>query len=279
MNIFTYTDYRKYLKDYFEFKKKSCSFFSHRYLCNKLGLKSSNFILLVIKGMRNISDDICIKLIDVFQLKDNEAEYFKYLVLFTHAKNNIDKNNYWKKMISLRPQRKNGYIDEAKFKCYDQWYNLAIREIITAMGKDIDYQKLAKQISPPISAKAAKESVNLLSELGMVKKNENGQFEKSDTIIETDPKVNSLAVFNYHKEMASLAKTNLINTKREERNFSSCTLDVSEDGYKMIVEMISDFREKLMEVCALDEKLERVYQLNLQLFPITTKLQKDLSSD
>ncbi len=275
MNIFTYTDYRKYLKDYFDYKKKSCSFFSHRYLCNKLGLKSSNFILLVIKGMRNISDDICLKLIDVFQLKDKEAEYFRYLVLFTHAKNNIDKNNYWKNMISLRPKRENGYVDEAKFRCYDQWYNLAIREIITTSGQNIDYPKLAKQIKPPISAKEAKESVRLLLELGMIKKKGDDCFEKSDSIIETDSKVNSLAVFNYHKEMAALAKESLINTKRDERNFSSCTLDVSEDGYKMIVEMINDFREKLMEVCTLDEKLERIYQLNFQLFPITTKLNKD----
>lgn len=279
MNIFTYTDYRKYLKDYFEYKKKSCSFFSHRYLCNKLGLKSSNFILLVIKGMRNISDDICSKLIDVFQLKDNEAEYFKYLVSFNHAKNNIDKNNYWKKMISLRPKSKNGYVDEAKFKCYDQWYNLAIREIITTMGSNVDYQKLAKLIYPRINAKEAKDSVNLLLELGMIKRNKDNCFEKCDTIIETDPKVNSLAVFNYHKKMASLAEENLVNTKREERNFSSCTLDVSEDGYKMIIEMINEFRERLMEVCTLDDKLDRVYQLNFQLFPITTKIKEDLQGD
>lgn len=276
MNIFTYTDYRKYLKDYFEYKKKSCSYFSHRYLCNKLGLKSSNFILLVIKGMRNLSDDICTKLINVFQLKENEAEYFKHLVLFTHAKNNIDKNNYWKKMISLRPKKKNGYIDESKFQCYDQWYNLAIREIITSMNNSVDYQKLAKQIHPPITIKEAKASVKLLLDLDMIKKNENNCFEKCDSIIETDPKVNSLAVFNYHKKMASLAIENLINTKREERNFSSCTLDVSEDGYKMVTEMINDFREKLMEVCTLDEKVDRVYQLNFQFFPITTKIKKEI---
>lgn len=275
MNIYTYTDYRKYLKDYFEYKKKECSYFSHRYLCNKLGLKSSNFILLVIKGMRNLSDDICTKLIDVFQLKEKEAEYFKHLVLFSHAKNNFEKNNYWKKMISLRPKRKNGYIDEAKFRCYDQWYNLAILELIPLMGNDIDYQKLAKLISPAITAKEAKASVNLLLELDMIKLTENNSYEKNESTIETDTKVNSLAIYNYHKKMSSLATESLSNIKREERNFSSCTLDVSEDGYKMIINMVNEFREKLMDVCATDDKIDRIYQLNFQLFPITNKIQKD----
>ena len=50
--IYTYTDYRKFVKDYYLSKKKSIRRFSYRSFSEKAGFSSPNFIKLVIDGKK-----------------------------------------------------------------------------------------------------------------------------------------------------------------------------------------------------------------------------------
>ena len=53
-NVFEYTDYRKFLKDYYEDNKGKKPYFSYRYLSKKAGINASAFFKYVIEGKRGL---------------------------------------------------------------------------------------------------------------------------------------------------------------------------------------------------------------------------------
>jgi uncharacterized protein (TIGR02147 family) len=66
VNVFDFIDYREYLKAYFEDRKASDPKFSHRWLAGRLDLSTSNFILLVMQGKRNLNAGLCLRISEVF---------------------------------------------------------------------------------------------------------------------------------------------------------------------------------------------------------------------
>ena len=273
VNVFEYVDYRNYLSDYFTEKKKRSRYFSHRYFCNKLGLKSTNFILLVIQGKRNISNELCFKISLILRHSQLESAYFVNMVFFSQSKNYKEKNEYWGRMKELRQKTRFGKINEYQYDYYTNWYNIAVRELVTMMKKPIDFKKLAKLVKPQITATEARKSLKLLLKLGLLQETTEGYVQK-DKVIRTDNSLNSLAVFNYHVKMSTIATEVLEQYKREERNFSSCSMNLSATSYQKAVQHINELREKLMTLCEEEEHPDRVYHINFQLFPVSESIRK-----
>ena len=60
------------------------------------------------------------------------------------------------------------------------------------------------------------------------------------------------------------------------RNFSTITLGLTREAYETIVEELSNFRKKIVALAAHDPQTERVYEINMQLFPLSKKLPADI---
>ena len=54
-SIFSYIDYRKFLKDYYNSEKESKLYFSYRFFSQKAGIKSPVFLKEVYDGKKNLS--------------------------------------------------------------------------------------------------------------------------------------------------------------------------------------------------------------------------------
>ena len=85
-DILQYTNYRVFLRDYYDFKKKTSPAFSLRFFANKAGLSSHAHLKLAIDGKRNITKNTVVKLITGIQLDTKRAENFECLVFFNQAK-------------------------------------------------------------------------------------------------------------------------------------------------------------------------------------------------
>ncbi len=89
----------------------------------------------------------------------------------------------------------------------------------------------------------------------------------------------SIASINaFQRDTIEIARTSVDRYDRDERSISTLTLSVSGDMYKKIEKKLSHFRRDLLEMVKNDpQKIERVYQLNFQLFPLTKKPDTDNS--
>ena len=95
LKITEYIDFRSYLGDYFLMQKKASSKFSHRQFAATLKLSSPSFISEVIKGKKNLSQKLILKLATVLQFNDQENNYFEILVKFNQSKSMEEKNHFF----------------------------------------------------------------------------------------------------------------------------------------------------------------------------------------
>lgn len=274
VKVYDFVNYRDYLKSYFEDRKKWDSKFSHRYISRRLGLSSPNFILMVIQGKRNLTPSLAFKLSEELKIKDKEAEYFENMVGFLQAKTSKEKDKYFNRLMLLRRNTNNAAkIEEYQYEYYSNWYNLAVRELVTYPDFKGDYKWLAKKVSPPITPSQAKRSVELLLKLGLIKK-KGKSYIRSSPVISTGAEVSSLAIVNFHKKMSEIAAHSLDTAPRDERDITSCTINISEGDIKIIKEIIADCRKKILSIAKESDPADRVYQINFQAFPITAKSRK-----
>jgi uncharacterized protein (TIGR02147 family) len=152
ISIFRYTDYRRYLADYFADRKKRDAKFSHRYLCRRLGLTAPNFIMMVMQGKRNLTRALAFSLSKELGHGEKETEYFEALVGFMQARTIREKDACFSRMAAMRRGRDVDKIEESQYEYYSNWYNLVVRELVTYPDFKGDFNWLARKVRPPHNA-------------------------------------------------------------------------------------------------------------------------------
>jgi len=79
--VFEYTDYRRYLHDFYHYKKRTNPYYSYRLFSMKAGFKAPNLLKLVMDGQRNLTRESVDKFVHALRLTNGEAAYFTSLVL------------------------------------------------------------------------------------------------------------------------------------------------------------------------------------------------------
>jgi uncharacterized protein (TIGR02147 family) len=271
MDIFLYTDFRKYLYDFYEAEKKRNPHFSHRYIAQKVGFSSSGFFSKIIQGKTNISNELALRFADFLKLKKNEADYFGLLVLFNQAKSHADKKRWFEKIVAFS-KSKVKIVEVSQYKFFEKWYYVAIRELMAFFAFKGDYKQLAKMMDPPISPSQAKKAIRLLEHLDLIKKDENGVYSLSDVLISTGYDAKTVAINNFQLATLDLAKESIDRFRKEERDISTLTLSFSRELYETIHERLKGFRREILELVKNDPgRVDRVYQVNFQIFPLSSR--------
>lgn len=272
MNVFDFTDYRKFLEDYYEQKKSTDSSFSYQLMSERAGL-NKGFVYNVIKGKRKLSKSNLLKICGAIGLNKTETDYFENLVGFNQAKSLNEKKHYFDKLNRYKYKDKTKteiqLIRKDQYEFYSTWYHSAVRSIIDMYKFNGNYAWLARMVHPSISVKQAKHSVELLTKLGIIQKQKNGFYEISDKNITTGKEITGLAIQNFHSECADLSKKAIQDLPKDERNITGLTMGISQSTYSRICEKILKFQNQIAEIVNEDSCADRVYQLNFHFFPMS----------
>jgi len=273
ISIFDYSDYRKYLEDYYTEKKTENTAFSYQSLARKAGFNNRGFAYNIVKGKKNLSPANCHRISEAIRHNKYEADYFETLVAFNQAQDVKEKKRCFEKLCQIKSRgkgfSKTQIVNKNQYEYYSRWYHSAIRSILGMYRFKNDYKWLARMVTPSITVKQAKKSVELLRELGMIIKQKNGAYSLADTSITTGKEVIGLAIQNFHGECADLAKNAIHTVSKNNRNVTGLTLGISKASYDRICDEIARFQEEIMEIANSDEEADRVYQLNFHMFPMS----------
>ena len=267
--IFEYMNYREFLRDWFDAKKKTCPFYSFRLFSQKAGFTSPNFLKLVQDNKRNLTKESIFKFVKAMALIRKEADYFENLVFFNQAHSIEEKNLYLSNLIKLRARADVQKIDQSAYAYFSAWYHPVIRELCCTLDWRGDYKKLAAAVIPAITPVDAQKSISLLLELGFIKRLDADRFEKTASTISTGAQVKSLAVANFHRAMLQRATESLERFSSAERDISGLTLHVSKKTYQSMIIKIQQFRGELLQMAEADTESSMVAQINMQAFPLS----------
>jgi uncharacterized protein (TIGR02147 family) len=280
-SIYEYLDYRQFMNDYYEMRKTEDAWYSYRFMATKIGM-DAGYLVKVFQAKLSLPLKYLEPIMQLFALTGSQAEYFETLVRFDKSKNPKEMKGLFQKLQDLRElPKKNLQFDSYAY--FQSWHHSAIRALVDLVDVSDDFKSLAKLCKPAISAKEAKVSILLLERLGMIQKNIQGFWKTQENNVSTGDKWSSIAIQEYQREMIKLAGESLQRHSKEHRDISSLTLTLKESDLPEARLRVSEFRKKMINWVGGNSQEDGVYQLNVQLFPltetITTKQAKGVQND
>jgi uncharacterized protein (TIGR02147 family) len=281
LSIFDYTDYRRYLGDYYLARKRANKAFSYRFFAKKAGINSVGLYKDVVEGRQHLGRALIFKFSAALGHTKKEAEYFECMVFFNEVDSVEERKLFFERMMACQ-KTKARIIDSTKYEYYHKWYYSAVRALVSLgnfTDEKRDLKTIAGVLNPRIRLDEAKKALLVLKRLGFIRKSDNGCFEVSDSVITTgalmpDTNVSALNVINFQKEVMALANESLDRFGAERINLSTLTLGISEATMKAVKEELAALRDKIASLAEKDSAADRVYQLNMQFFPISDSYQE-----
>lgn len=271
-NIFEYINYREYLNDYYQDRKKWDEGFTHTYICFKLGQRGSRTLYNnIVRGRKNLSAEFIKRFNILLELKAEEARYFRILVLYNQSTEVQEKELYFEQLVQMNntPKRKLG---EESFEYYNHWYYSSVRAVLDVYDFKSNYKQLSLKLKPAITIIQAKESIALLKKLGLIEKNREGYFKPTQKALTTGEKVDHHQVKKYQLQCLDQAKLAVMDNDPSSYKSSTLTVSVSEKGFERIAKRTEQYRKELFAIVNKDEDTaDRVYQVNIQLIAQTQK--------
>jgi uncharacterized protein (TIGR02147 family) len=272
-NIFEFTDYRAFIRSYYELQKEHNPHFSFQVFCNKAGFTNKGFVHNVIHGVKNLSRVSAMKFAQGMGLTKSESDYFENLVFFNQAGNVNERNHYFERLQSVRPMTPEASIAKKiadhQYEFYSTWYGSAIRSIIDMFPeKSQDYSWIGRNLHPRVSTVIVRQTIKTMVELGLLEQTHTG-LKVTDKTITTGREAKNLAIAHFHTEMMQLAQKALSELPSEKRHVTGLTLGISSKIYKQICEDVFALQEKILKLAESDNDADSVYQINFHLFPLS----------
>lgn len=274
-SLYSYTDYRLFLKERLQELKRGDRSFTYTTFSGRVGFKSPGFLTQVLQGKSNLTPDMARRFAVALNLYKSETDFFVNLVASNQARSHEEKSASTERLLAAKPPEVKK-VEKPQFEFYKKWYYSAIRSLLGYYVFDGDYEKLGRELSPPITAAEAKKAVKLLLKLGMIVQLPDGQIQLQNQMITTGADHQAVAVINYQLEAMDLAKRAVQELPREKRSAVTLTLGVSAQGRRLIMERLTALRKELMDIAAADKDIDRIMQINLHAFPLTEENPEDL---
>jgi uncharacterized protein (TIGR02147 family) len=271
IDVFAYLDYRAYLRDYYNDRKAAGRGFSYRGFSRKAGLKSPNYLKLVVDGERNLSADMAERFASACGLKDDEQRYFVDLVAFSQAATLAERNQHYARLTGFKRYRNAHKLDLAHAAYFSAWYMPAIRELAARTDFRADPTWIAAQLLPAVTPQEAEHALQTLLELGLLVRDTGGAIRQTDALLSTGPETRGLHIAAYHRAMVQRAMEAIDLVPAQERDISSLTLCLGDAGLRAFKERVQRFRKELLELSELEPNPEQVVQINFQLFPLSRR--------
>jgi uncharacterized protein (TIGR02147 family) len=266
--IYEYDDYRVFLRDYFEIKKKESKSFSQRNFTNKIGFKAHNFCTLVINGDRNLSAASIQKLIRGLGLRGKSATFFENLVYLNQASTLADKEYFFQKIKRAGKTAEFYRVNKDQFFFYEKWYYPVLRELMVLSPWNGDYSLLAKMVRPPIHPSEAKEAVERIVATNMVSQGADGAYSLNHEFVSSE-NVPILIKEKARRDVLLKGIETIDSIEPSEKYAAYSTVTMSKKLYGEVRSMLDEVREKILSSVADDKKPDEIYEVVFQVFPVS----------
>ena len=270
-SVYAYTDYRKYLLDFYTDKKRLNSRYSYRVLAEKSGFKARDYLMRVMKGERNLSESGIKLLSKYFDFSEKQELYFLLLVQFNQSEVGLEKEKYYQQLSEIRRYGKHQKIERDQFEYLSSWHHVALRSLLPVVSLKVsrDVDAVGKLLDPPLTAKQVMDSIELLLRLGLLQHTAKEGYTVVNKALSTGDEIASLSVAEFHKSTMELAKRSIDKHPSASRDVSGVTMSISQNGFHRIKKEIQGFRKKIMAIASEDTDEDLLYQFNMHLFPLS----------
>jgi uncharacterized protein (TIGR02147 family) len=262
-----YLDYRAYLNDYYEWRRSADPGFTQRTFAREIGLTASgsSIIPAILKGKRNLSQNLRVKFSRALSLPERAGRYFDLLVQFNQAKGMAEKKHFISQLSRFHTSEAH-VLHESQFEYFSHWHYSAVRTYFLMETGERNPIRIAAKLFPEVSPEKVEGAIKVLLDLGLIKKTVNG-YTVTKKHLTTPPDVRAEAARMHVHEMSRLSLEVLDRSPPDLRQFNTVMFSVSSQGFSALKDLARSFLEEVRIVLDRDQGEDRIYTMNLQLFP------------
>ncbi|MFN3455091.1 MAG: TIGR02147 family protein [Pseudobdellovibrio sp.] len=282
-NLSDYMDFRIYLADFYRYKKDSTKHafrpYNYAIFSAAADIKSPNYLKMIIEGKRNLSMDMVSKFARACGFNKAQAEEFKLLVIFNQSEDPADRNYALKQLSEYRVAQKlkQGEFDRRVFEKVPNWIGWIIYALVDQEGVTFETSKLKDLLRGKASESEIDQALkNLLMSGELQKDIETGVISKGKPS-EAPEEIPSALIRQLQMQLMYLGLESLYQDSAIEREFGSLTLSLTQTEFEDLKFKLRQLRKSLHKensIARMTSKGQRVYQLNLQLFPVSNASKK-----
>ena len=268
--ITDYLDYRIFLHDYYE-EQKAISSFSWRSFSKLAGFSSSAYLKLVCDGKTRLSKVGAVRVAAGLKFSKIQTEYFCTLVHYCDSDNAVEKKADLKRLQDIAKNSKVRIVGSDACKYFESWWNPVLRELVTLMPGATALQ-ISNMLYGGVTRVDVQEALDFLVEAGFLTRVSTNTYEQTDMAISGASDAIPKAIRSMHKHMATLAANVIDSLPKSERNVSGLTIAANKHTYERVVNELNICRKKIASIVTNAEDANRIYRVNLQMFPVTKEI-------
>lgn len=280
-DVSQYTDYREFLRDYYEFKKKTESSvlrpYTYSVFSASADIRSPNYLKLVIEGQRNLSHQMAVKFARAMKLNRHQADEFCLLVSYGQETEPQKRAQHLRMLSEFRykSQIKSGEINSKTTDLLPNWLTWVLYHMVDQEGVTFTPENIRQLIRTQTNTEEVRKSLERLVDAGLLNRNaDDGVVKKGKELVDDPKDVPQALIKKLQTELIYLGMESLFVDSPTDREFGAMTVSLTEDEFNRFKFELRQLRKKWAKDIATNRansKGERVYQMNVQLFPITDK--------
>lgn len=272
-SIYNFDNPHEFLNAVYSSKKKKNPSFSLRAWSQQLGFKNPSMLSSVLRKTRALRPTLASRIAHNLAMTESEQRYFELLSLIYNAPSPEEKTLYIDLAKTLRPEQAVFNLELEQFRLIADWYHLAILEMIELKGFDPSPSAIARRLGCAIEPAMASIALERLTNLGLVRKNAAGTYEKTSSELYVGKGISDEAIRTHHLQMIEQSVEALKHDEPVERNIQSTSIPVIRRDIPKAVALINKFHADLRKI-ATSGKADEVFCVNTQGFNLTKTVPK-----
>jgi uncharacterized protein (TIGR02147 family) len=155
----------------------------------------------------------------------------------------------------------------AQYRICEKWFYPIVLEVLRVNDFSEDWAAIGKRVRPQITAVEAKEAVQVLLGIKLIRKNAQGFWEPTDTVVTFGEGWKSVVARSFQSHAIEMAQQALVEVPVGERDISTLTLSMGRETFERIQQSIQLMRKEILAMVQTDQKADQVFQMNIALFP------------
>ena len=219
------------------------------------------------------SEALARRFCEVLALRPREQEYFLALVDFNRADTLTQKNDAYRRMHALLALRDPSPLKPDRFAYFSDWILPTLREVAAFPSVKGNPEAMGRCFEPSLPSVQVQRGLDLLLGLGFLQKDSKGNFKQANPLVDTGDDLISLAIYNFQLETLALARTAMDSMDPSDREITTLTFSIPAKAFPKVREAMRKARDEVVRtILEQGDHGERVFQLNMQCFPLTKNL-------
>lgn len=275
-SVHAYLDYRAFLADWFEARKRQDPDYSHSAFAEAAGC-SRSALSNVLAGSRTPRSSTLDAFARAMGLTGDERNRLGILVELEAAPDLGRRQRVLERLLSteaygsvrnLAPDAASGAL--ARYLAH--WWIPAIRELVALEGFREDPAWIARTLHPPITEEQARAAIATLLEIGVVRREE-GRLVTDEIRLATDPETADAALATYYREEVTAVLAGLDTDLNAVQHINAATLLLDESSIPEVKHRLHQLAHQLATLGdTRPPGPARVYQLAVCVLPLSERV-------